>query len=432
VTSPGEPAVDVRGLCKEYSLDSGFTRAWRPLLGRKHARYKRALAGVDLSIEAGSTVGLIGRNGSGKTTLLRTLAGAIRPSAGTVSIRGRVAALIDLTAGIDLDFSGRENALLLGMLAGATRRQMTSSLEAVRSFSGLGRAFDEPARTYSQGMTLRLAFAATTHAAPDVLLIDEVLAVGDAFFQQRCMMRIRELQQKGCTVLVATHDPSAVFGFCGRAIWLEHGRVVADGTPDEVVREYANAYYRDAAALDEDLVEPGARDAGASTADDDLEPALHVPSADRRFGDGTARVEGIALRNAAGRETAVLEAGALVRVVVTVRAHAAVAHPNIGFSLRNRLGEVIAATNTSYEGRKLAPLAAGERITVEFAFRWPSFVAGAFSFSPAVADGGLDQHRMSDWIDNAIVVHATHSSARYGWLRLDEVGVRSRVERVAP
>lgn len=428
MTSPGEAAIEVRGLYKDYSLDAGFARAWRTLSRRPHARSKRAIAGLDLSIEAGSTVGLIGRNGSGKTTLLRVLAGALRPSRGSIAIRGRVAALIDLTAGIDLDFSGRENALLLGVLAGATRRQMTNMLDAVCAFSGLGRAFEEPARTYSQGMTLRLAFAATTHAAPDVLLIDEVLAVGDAFFQQRCMMRIRELQQKGCTVLVATHDPSAVFGFCDRAIWLEHGRVVADGAPGAVVREYANAYYRDATALDDDLVAPVPGEGGAAAADDDVQPALHVPNVDQRFGDGAARIEGIALRNAAGGEIGSLAASELVRVVVTVRAQVAVARPNVGFSLRNRLGEVIAATNTRYEGRVLPPLEPGQRVTVEFAFRWPPFVSGAFSFSPAVADGGLDQHRMSDWIDNAIVVHATDPMARYGWLRLEDVGVRARVE----
>jgi ABC-type polysaccharide/polyol phosphate transport system ATPase subunit len=420
--------VRAEALRKEFALDEGFARAWRSLLGRPARRTKAALDGVDLAVAAGTTLGIIGRNGSGKTTLLRILAGALRPTAGRVATQGRVATLIDLGAGIDPEFSGRENALLLGVLAGATRRQMIAALDAVKRFSGLGGAFDEPVRTYSQGMTLRLAFAAAAQADPDVLLIDEVLAVGDAFFQQRCLMRIRELQQKGCTVLIVTHDPSAVFGFCDRAIWLEHGRVVSAGDPADVVREYMNAYYRDAAALDDDLVEPVVA-SRAARAGDAIAPALHVPNVDQRFGDGRARIEGVALRAPDGSARGSVAPGETLHVVITLRALEALTQPNVGFSLRNRLGEVIAATNTSYEGRALPPLAAGDVATVEFALRWPPFAPGVFSFSPAVANGDLDRHHMSDWIDNAIVVEATHAEARYGWLRLEHVAVRAHVGR---
>ena len=218
MTESGRAVIRVTGLRKDYSLDDGFRRVWRTLLRRPNERVKAALGGIDLVVEAGATIGIVGRNGSGKTTLLRILAGALRPTAGRVETHGRVAALLDLGAGIDPAFTGRENALLLGVLAGATRRQMHAALPAVQAFSGLGGAFDQPVRTYSQGMTLRLAFAAAAHADPDLLLIDEVLAVGDAFFQQRCLMRIRELQQKGCTVLVVTHNTGAIFSFCNETI----------------------------------------------------------------------------------------------------------------------------------------------------------------------------------------------------------------------
>jgi ABC-type polysaccharide/polyol phosphate transport system ATPase subunit len=431
VTESGRAAIRVSGLRKDYSLDDGFRRVWRTMLRRPNARVKAALGGIDLVVEAGATVGIVGRNGSGKTTLLRILAGALRPTAGRVETHGRVAALLDLGAGIDPAFTGRENALLLGVLAGATRRQMYGALDAVQAFSGLGTAFEQPVRTYSQGMTLRLAFAAAAHADPELLLIDEVLAVGDAFFQQRCLMRIRELQQKGCTVLVVTHDTGAVFGFCDEAIWLEHGRIVASGDPARVVREYMGAYYRDAAALDEDVVPPIVGSGATDEAGDAPLPAIGVPNVDHRYGDGRARIEGIALRDRSGRPLGVAMPGDLVRVVISVRAIAALPTPNIGFSLRNRLGEVITATNTTYEGHPVAPLAAGDSVTVEFALRWPAFATGSFSFSPAVANGSLDRHQMSDWIDNAIVTEAANASARYGWLQLENVAVRSRVERGA-
>jgi hypothetical protein len=318
------------------------------------------------------------------------------------------------------------------VLAGATRRQMYAALDAVQAFSGLGAAFEQPVRSYSQGMTLRLAFAAAAHADPELLLIDEVLAVGDAFFQQRCLMRIRELQQKGCTVLVVTHDTGAVFGFCDEAIWLEHGRIVASGDPARVVREYMGAYYRDAAELDEDLVSPIVETGATDEAGDAPLPAIGVPNVDHRYGDGRARIEGIALRDRNGQPLGVATPGDLVRVVITVRAAAALPTPNIGFSLRNRLGEVVTATNTTYAGHPVAPLGAGDSVTVEFALRWPAFATGTFSFSPAVANGSLDRHQMNDWIDNAIVTEAANVSARYGWLQLENVAVRLRVERAAP
>jgi ABC-type polysaccharide/polyol phosphate transport system ATPase subunit len=431
VTEPSAPAIRLEGVRKDYTLEQGARRAWRMLRGAPPARYKTALSDLDLEVEAGTTLGIIGRNGSGKTTLLRIVAGSLAPSAGRVEVRGRTATLIDLGAGIDPESTGRENALLLGLLAGATRKQMQAALDTVQVFSGLGAAFEQPARTYSAGMSLRLAFAAAAHADPEVLLVDEVLAVGDAFFQQRCLMRVRELQRRRCTVMMVTHDPSSVFGFCSRAIWLEHGRIAASGDPARVVREYMGAQYRDAAALDSDLVEPPPASAQAACSDA-IQPALDIPNIDNRYGDGAARIEGIALRDADRKPLTMPVRGETVRVVISVRAVSAIERPNVGFTLRNRLGEVIAATNTTYEGRPLPALASGARATVEFSLRWPPLASGAFSFSPAIANGDLDRHHMNDWIDNAIVMEATNLDARYGWLQLEDVVVRAHVERDAP
>jgi ABC-type polysaccharide/polyol phosphate transport system ATPase subunit len=431
VSEPAAPAIRLEGVRKDYTLEQGARRAWQMLRGTPPARFKTALHDLDLAVEAGTTLGIIGRNGSGQTTLLRIVAGSLAPSAGRVEVRGRTATLIDLGAGIDPDSTGRENALLLGLLAGATRKQMQAALDAVQEFSGLGAAFEQPARTYSAGMSLRLAFAAAAHADPEVLLVDEVLAVGDAFFQQRCMMRVRELQRRRCTVLMVTHDPSSVFGFCSRAIWLEHGRIAASGDPARVVREYMGARYRDAASLDSDLVE--ASPARAEEAPGDaLEPALEIPNIDHRYGDGAARIEGIALRDADRKALVMPVRGEIVRVVVSARAISAIERPNVGFTLRNRLGEVVAATNTTYEGRPLPALASGARVTVEFTLRWPALASGAFSFSPAIANGDLDRHHMNDWIDNAIVMEATNLDARYGWLQLEDVVVQAHVERDVP
>jgi ABC-type polysaccharide/polyol phosphate transport system ATPase subunit len=421
-------SIEVENLGKIYPPATGIGAALRALLGRQgQGRGGRlALKEVDFALEPGSSLGVIGRNGSGKTTLLRLLAGVLQPTSGSVRVRGRVAALLDLGAGIDPAFTGRENALLLGMLAGSTRAEMRPRVELIREFSGLGGDFDEQVRGFSAGMVLRLAFAAAVHAEPEVLLVDEVLAVGDAFFQQRCLRRIRSLQDQGCTTVLVTHDPSALISFCDQAIWLEHGRIACAGDPSKVVREYMGARYRNDAALEES---PLPEDAPADDGDNSIEPALDIPHVDNRYGDQRAVILGVELRNPRGRRVTSPRAGEQIRVVVTCRCRESVRAPIVGFTLRTRLGDVVTATNTAYEGRRLPGLGPDDTVTVEFTMRWPAFASGIFSFSPAIAEGTLDRHHMNDWIDNAFVIEAANPEVRYGWLRLEEVSVRWSVER---
>jgi hypothetical protein len=252
--------------------------------------------------------------------------------------------------------------------------------------------------------------------------------VGDAFFQQRCLRRIREVQSRGCTTVLVTHDPAAVISFCDQALWLEQGRIACAGDPAKVVREYMGARYRDATALDEP---PIATPKATRALEADVEPARGIPNVDHRYGDERATIEGIALRDAEGRSLAAPVAGALMRVVITIRSRARIDAPIVGFTLRGHLGEVVSATNTTYEGRDLPVLEPGDRITVEFVLRWPPLASGTFSLSPAVADGTLDRHHMNDWIDNALVTEAPNPDVRYGWLRIPDVAVHYALERRA-
>lgn len=414
-------AIEARDLCKTYG---SFATSWP---WRSTVPAHPVLCDLNLFLRCGDSLGVIGRNGSGKTTLLRLLAGALSPTKGEVRVEGRVATLLDLGAGMDPDFSGRENALLLGVLAGASRRSMQRALPEVHRFSGLGEAFDSPVRTYSSGMTLRLAFAAAIHTDPDVLLIDEVLAVGDAFFQHRCLHRIRQLQSRGCTVVLVTHDLPAVLEFCRECLWLEAGRVAAHGDVRDVVRRYESARFSDPVCLDEPLTEilPCAE----RSDDSEVVEARNLRNIDERVGDGRARIEGVELRDSNGQVLSTPYPGREFKIVVTVRALQAVKSPIVGFILRDRLGGVLGGENTTHAGYVLPPLERGNRITVEFGLQWPSVATGSFAVCPAIADGSLDEHRVCDWIENAWILEVANPTVRYGWLDLGPVGIRTTTHR---
>jgi lipopolysaccharide transport system ATP-binding protein len=197
-----------------------------------------ALKDVSFDVDAGRTVGLIGANGSGKSTLLRLIGRIGRPDVGAIDVRGRLGALLDLAAGFHPDLSGRENAVLAGILNGLTRRQLLDRLDSIVAFAEVEDALDSPMRTFSSGMQMRLAFAVAVHTNPDILLIDEVLSVGDLAFQRKCLSRIDEFKASGCSILYVSHDIETVGDFCDEAIWLHSGKLMAKGAAKEVARQY--------------------------------------------------------------------------------------------------------------------------------------------------------------------------------------------------
>lgn len=197
-----------------------------------------ALDAVSLVVDAGESVGVVGRNGAGKSTLLKVLSRVLKPAAGVVAVGGRVAPLLELGAGFDHELTGLENVYLNGLLLGRTRAEITAVRDAIVDFSGLGTFIDSPVRSWSNGMRARLGFAIATAWVPEILLIDEVLAVGDHAFMRQCEERLAEFRRRGTTVVLVSHDLDAIRDACTRCLWLDHGRVVADGAPDEVIARY--------------------------------------------------------------------------------------------------------------------------------------------------------------------------------------------------
>jgi lipopolysaccharide transport system ATP-binding protein len=242
-----ESVIDVRSLDKRFPVyEKPHHRLFQMLSfgdGRSWYREFEALRSVNIAINKGETVGIVGRNGSGKSTLLQIICGTLAPSAGEVDVRGRVAALLELGAGFNPEFTGRENVFLNGAVLGLQRQEVEHKLADILAFAAIGDFIDRPVKTYSSGMYVRLAFAVAIHVEPDVLVVDEALSVGDEAFQRKCFSRIEKLRQSGCTILFVSHAASAVIELCDRAILLDAGEVLADGAPKAVISRYQRLLY---------------------------------------------------------------------------------------------------------------------------------------------------------------------------------------------
>jgi lipopolysaccharide transport system ATP-binding protein len=237
-------AINVQGLGRQfrrYHLDRPWTLQEAVQRGlHRMAPVERfwALREVSFSVAPGRALGVIGPNGAGKSTLLRLLGGVGRPDEGTVEVHGRIGALLELGAGFHPDLTGRENLFINGLISGLTRREVATRLESIVAFADLQDFIDNPLRTYSSGMQMRLAFAVAIHTDPEIFLIDEVLAVGDLSFQRKCLERIAQVKREGCTMVLVSHNPTTIRDFCDEAIWLRGGRLVAQGAPEVVVGQY--------------------------------------------------------------------------------------------------------------------------------------------------------------------------------------------------
>jgi lipopolysaccharide transport system ATP-binding protein len=428
-------AVEFQGVSKSYAIYDAPGDRLKELLSLNRLKRHQdfwALHEVSFEVKRGETFCIVGENGSGKSTLLQMVAGILHPTSGTVAVNGRVSALLELGAGFNPEFSGRDNVYLNGSILGLTTRQIDQRYKDIAAFAEIGDFIDQPVKTYSSGMVVRLAFAVAINVDPEILLVDEALAVGDIYFRQRCMRKVHELRQRGITILFVSHAVSDVKAIGDRVLWLDHGRMIDVGEPDRVVSKYLAAMTEKDSTylLLKSAAGPQPRPGGPMQAPEIVET---IPNIDHRFGDGRAQIIGIAVLDEQGRTQPILEPSTRILVRISVRAAADVALPIVGFMLRNQLGMDFSGTNTAREGYELAPLQAGDITTVDFYLDLPELYPASFSFSPAIADGTLMGYQMCDWIDNAITLQMGRSEAQvYGYLHLPcrvEVNARIRTER---
>ncbi len=414
--------IELQGVSKSYPIYDSPSLRLKELFTFNRASYHKdfwALQDITLEIKKGETFCVVGENGSGKSTLLQMVAGILQPTKGSIKVQGRVSALLELGSGFNPEFSGRDNVYLNAAILGLSNKEIDQRYKAIEEFAEIGDFISHPVKTYSSGMAVRLAFSVAIHVDPEILLVDEALAVGDIYFRQRCMRKVHELRQKGVTILFVSHAIGDIKAVGDRVLWLDKGRVRELGQTEQVVVKYlAMMTEKDSTYLESSKPE-APLSILATGVDNAPEIVTTIPNVDHRHGDGRAKVIGIAVMNEHGKPLVLLEPDSRIIVRISVQAFEYIALPNAGFMIRNHLGLDFAGSNTTREGYQLAPMAVGEIRTVDFHIDLPTYYPGHFSFSPAIADGTLENYRMCDWIDNATTLQMGHSEGTvYGYMHL--------------
>lgn len=374
----------VEAVAKSYRTYSSEWRriaSWFLPTGRVTPE-KQILRDITFDVRAGEAIGIIGQNGAGKSTLLKILAGTIQPTSGTVFVDGRVAALLELGMGFNPDMTGRANTLNTAALMGLSRMQAEAALPDIEKFAEIGEYFDQPIRIYSSGMQVRLAFAVATAVRPEILIVDEALSVGDAYFQHKSFDRIRQFRAEGTTLLLVSHDRAAIVSLCDRAILIDKGTIRTDGDPESVLDVYnAIIAQKEGYTVSQTVGEDG---------------RIRTTS-----GNGEAVIDKVALLDAEGDAVDILKVGERVTLHLDIRLIADIPNLVVGYMIKDRLGQPVFGTNTYHLGEPLAVRRAGEELSLGFTFD-ANFGEGSYSIAVALHEGDTHLGRSYHWQDLAL------------------------------
>jgi lipopolysaccharide transport system ATP-binding protein len=389
-------SIRVSNLGKAYKrYPSHRARLLEWLLPSGKPRHQRiwVLQDISFSVEPGQALGIIGINGAGKSTLLKLITGTAAASTGSVAMQGRVAAMLELGMGFHPDFTGRQNAYMAGQLIGLTVDDITALMPEIEAFAEIGEYIDQPVRVYSSGMQMRLAFSVATARRPDVLIVDEALSVGDAYFQHKSFERIRAFRQDGTTLLIVSHDKGAIQSVCDRAILLDRGRVSKEGTPEEIMDLYnAMLAEREGISVRQETMDNG--------------------KVQTISGTGEATVRDIVMLNERGEVAEVHGVGTPVTLQIRVAVHADLEELTLGYRIKDRLGQNIFGTNTFHKLKPLAALRAGQELTFRCSF---PLNLGPGTYSVATALHSNDNHlgQNYEWRDLALVFEVMNLKYSY-------------------
>ncbi|MGA3067901.1 MAG: ABC transporter ATP-binding protein, partial [Tepidisphaeraceae bacterium] len=387
---PPDLSIRARGLCKAYRIfHRPEDRLKQMLLGRWRKFHHEfwALRDIDLDIHRGETVGLIGANGSGKSTLLQLICGTLTPTLGAVQSRGRIAALLELGAGFNPEFTGRDNVFLNGAILGMTQKQMVDRYDDIVKFADIGEFLDQPVKTYSSGMYARLAFAVAIHVDPEILMVDELLSVGDEAFQRKCFARIREIRNAGATVLFVSHGAATIVQLCDRAILLDHGRRLLTANPKLAVAKYQKLVYAPpdkAEGIRQEILKLDASGAQSAIPDTDGDEgqsaqegkaagefydAAMVPRSVVSYVSRGATIDEPQILDVAGRRVNVLVPGRVYRYTYTVHFDKPATGVRFGMMIKNVVGIELAGGASHTPGGGVEFIDQGQDVTVTFQFK---------------------------------------------------------------
>jgi ABC-type polysaccharide/polyol phosphate transport system ATPase subunit len=382
------PAISLRGVGKKYRIASSKSLRLREILSfgkKRHTQDFWALQDIDLEIEPGTTLGILGRNGAGKSTLLQIISGVLQPTTGTVEVNGRLTAIFGLGSGFNPEFTGRENAMMNGLILDMDRHEMLARFEEIEAFADIGDFMDRPVKTYSSGMKSRLGFAVAVNVDPDILVIDEALSAGDAAFKKKALQRMYDLRDSGTTVLFVSHSMGMVSRFCTDAVLLHRGEMISKGTPGEIVDEYRNVIEKAQNRKDARNAERDRQlDYTIAHEDEDDMPDPKKGERGQRRPTGEAEILDVTLLDEWRQPEDRMPAGGNLIVRVRARYAQDVARSAFGAVLRDRSGTLLFATSTDMEECSLGAREEDEVVTVDLAFGAP-FRPGEYGIEATVS-----------------------------------------------
>lgn len=438
--SSNDIAIRVQGLSKCYGIYTNprdrlkqfiLPRLQR-LIGQAPKQYFRefwALKDVSFEIKKGETVGIIGRNGSGKSTLLQMICGTLSPTSGSIQTNGRIAALLELGSGFNPEFTGRENVYMNASVLGLSNEEIDARFDDIAAFADIGQFIEQPVKTYSSGMYVRLAFAVIAHVDADILVVDEALAVGDAVFTQKCMRFIRRFQENGSLIFVS-HDTASVQNLCKSGIWLKNGRIEQAGTAKSVSESYLQYTLQEIYGDELKLISvaPDAIGDEASTEGTalEMEPTRAIDygavasvrnniDAANGWKTGKAEIVSVALTRLSPGPEGVFEGGERVRMTLRAKAHEPLQNPILGFLVRDRLGQDLFGENTlPFTNRVPTQIGSGMTFEGVFEFILPMLPNGQYAVMASVANGDLHSNVQHHWMHNALIINVSSSKIRWG------------------
>jgi ABC-type polysaccharide/polyol phosphate transport system ATPase subunit len=388
------PAISLKGIGKRYRIASSKSLRLREVLSfgtKQHSQDFWALQDIDLEVEPGTTLGILGRNGAGKSTMLQIISGVLQPTTGKVEVNGRLTAIFGLGSGFNPEFTGRENAMMNGLILGMDRHEMLDKFEEIEAFADIGDFMDHPVKTYSSGMKSRLGFAVAVNVEPDILVIDEALSAGDAAFKKKALQRMYDLRDSGTTVLFVSHSMGMINRFCSDAVLLNRGHMIARGAPEEVLGEYRSVLEK---AQNKKVAKNAERDqqldyAIAHEDEDDMpDPPKGKGKQEQRLATGEVEILGMELLDEKGEPVDQIPSGTNLTVRMRARYARAMQESAFGVDLRDRSGMLLFATSTDMEGATLGARAENEVVTVDFTFGVP-LRPGSYAVEATVSGEGL-------------------------------------------